>query len=158
MSVSAFLMSGALVAGTVALYTRIPSLTKYYMSELKLEITQIMNKMLPMEVIRRCLRFRSCLPRLAQQFHRRFTQEVSLEDHSGLIIGSSEQNFSPVSHRLATAAREFDYASTEFIASSHHFGVGGWIVIMSFRSEAFSLDFCHIKFWRGCFWFFVKRL
>ena len=50
MSVSAFLMSGALVAGTVALYTRIPSLTKYYMSELKLEITQIMNKMLPMEV------------------------------------------------------------------------------------------------------------
>ena len=43
-------MSGALVAGTVALYTRIPSLTKYYMSELKLEITQIMNKMLPMEV------------------------------------------------------------------------------------------------------------
>lgn len=50
MSVSAFLMSGALVAGTVALYTRIPSLTKYYMSELKLEITQIMNRMLPVEV------------------------------------------------------------------------------------------------------------
>ena len=50
MSVSAFLMSGALVAGTVVLYSRIPSLTKYYMSEMKLEITQIMNKMLPMEV------------------------------------------------------------------------------------------------------------
>jgi hypothetical protein len=50
MSLSAFLMSGALVAGTVVLYSRIPSLTKYYMSEMKLEITQIMNKMLPMEV------------------------------------------------------------------------------------------------------------
>ena len=41
--------------------------------------------------------------------------------------------------------------------SSHHFSVGSWIVVMSFRSEAFSLDFCHIKFWRGCFWFLVKR-
>ena len=36
-----------------------------------------------------------------------------------------------------------------FCQSSHHFSVGGWIVVMSFRSEAFSLDFCHIKFWRG---------
>ena len=50
MSVAAFTMSAGLVCGTVALYSRIPSLTKYYMSELKLEITQIMNKMLPMEV------------------------------------------------------------------------------------------------------------
>ena len=50
MSVSAFLMSGALVAGTAVFYSRIPSLTKYYMSELKLEITKVMSKMLPMEV------------------------------------------------------------------------------------------------------------
>jgi len=50
MSVSAFLMSGALVAGTVALYTRIPSLTKYYMSELQLEMTKILTKMLPAQI------------------------------------------------------------------------------------------------------------
>ena len=41
--------------------------------------------------------------------------------------------------------------------SGDHLGVSGWIVVMSFRSEAFSLDFCHIKFWRGCLWFLVKR-
>ena len=28
---------------------------------------------------------------------------------------------------------------------------------MSFRPEAFSLDFCHIKFWRGCLSFLLKR-
>ena len=50
MSVAAFTMSAGMVIGTVMLYTRIPSLTKYYMSELKLEITQIMNRMLPVEV------------------------------------------------------------------------------------------------------------
>ena len=41
--------------------------------------------------------------------------------------------------------------------SSHHFSVGGWIVVMSFRPEAFSLDFCHIKFWRGSLRFLLKR-
>ena len=46
MSFSAFLMSGALVAGSVMLYTRIPSLTKYYMSELTLEMTKIVTKMM----------------------------------------------------------------------------------------------------------------
>ncbi len=40
-------MSGALVAGSVMLYTRIPSLTKYYMSELTLEMTKIVTKMMP---------------------------------------------------------------------------------------------------------------
>ena len=47
MSFSAFLMSGALVVGSVMLYTRIPSLTKYYMSELTLEMTKIVTKMMP---------------------------------------------------------------------------------------------------------------
>ena len=47
MSFSAFLMSGALVAGSVMLYTRIPSLTKYYMSELTLEMTKIISNMVP---------------------------------------------------------------------------------------------------------------
>ena len=50
MSLSAFLMSGGLIAGTVMLYTRIPSLTKYYMSELTLEMTKIMDKMLPPQI------------------------------------------------------------------------------------------------------------
>ena len=47
MSLSAFLMSGAMVAGSLILYTRIPSLTKYYMSELTLEITKIVSNMVP---------------------------------------------------------------------------------------------------------------
>ena len=47
MSFSAFLMSGAMVAGSVILYTRIPSLTKYYMSELTLEMTKIVTNMVP---------------------------------------------------------------------------------------------------------------
>ena len=52
----------------------------------------------------------------------------------------------------------------------NHLGAGDWVVgyllsgdwvkdliVMSFRSEAFSLDFCHIKFWRGCLRFLLKR-
>ena len=40
-------MSGAMVAGSVLLYTRIPALTKYYMSELTLEMTKIVTNMVP---------------------------------------------------------------------------------------------------------------
>lgn len=47
MSVSAFIMSGALVTGSVLLYSRIPSLTKRYMSELTLEMTKIITNMVP---------------------------------------------------------------------------------------------------------------
>lgn len=47
MSLAAFLMSGSLMVGSVMLYTRIPSLTKYYMSELTLEMTKLLVKMLP---------------------------------------------------------------------------------------------------------------
>ena len=43
-------MSGAMVAGTVTLYTRIPSLTKYYMSELKLELTELVMNMVPNQI------------------------------------------------------------------------------------------------------------
>ena len=50
MSVSAFIMSGAMVAGSVVLYTRIPSLTNYYMSELKLEMTKLVTQMMPAQV------------------------------------------------------------------------------------------------------------
>jgi hypothetical protein len=44
---TAFVMSGAMVVGTLVLYTRIPSLTKYYMSELKLELTKLVTDMVP---------------------------------------------------------------------------------------------------------------
>ena len=47
MSVASFVMSGAMVAGTVVLYTRIPSITKHYMSELTLEMTKVMTNMVP---------------------------------------------------------------------------------------------------------------
>ncbi len=47
MSVAAFPMSSCLVAGSVILSTRIPALTKYYMSELTLEMTKIVTNMVP---------------------------------------------------------------------------------------------------------------
>jgi len=43
-------MSGAMVVGTVMLYTRIPSLTKYYMSELKLELTELVLNAMPKQI------------------------------------------------------------------------------------------------------------
>ena len=50
MSVASFVMSAGMVTGSVLLYTRIPSLTKRYVSELKLEMTQMVSDMLPMKV------------------------------------------------------------------------------------------------------------
>lgn len=47
---TAFLMSGAMVVGSAVLYTRIPSLTKYYMSELKLELTKLVTDMVPGQI------------------------------------------------------------------------------------------------------------
>ncbi len=47
MSVAAFTMSAGMVVGSVLLYTRIPALTKYYMSELTLEMTKVMTNMMP---------------------------------------------------------------------------------------------------------------
>jgi len=41
------LMSGTMVVGSVVLYTRIPSITKHYMSELKLELTKVVTDMVP---------------------------------------------------------------------------------------------------------------
>ena len=43
-------MSGGMVVGTVMLYTRIPSLTKYYISELKLELTEMVLEMVPKQI------------------------------------------------------------------------------------------------------------
>ena len=50
MSVASFVMSGGMVIGSVLLYTRIPSLTKYYMSELTLEMTKIVTNMVPGQI------------------------------------------------------------------------------------------------------------
>jgi hypothetical protein len=47
MSVASFVMSAGMIAGSVLLYTRIPALTKYYMSELTLEMTKVMTSMMP---------------------------------------------------------------------------------------------------------------
>ena len=47
MSIAAFTMSAGMLIGTVMLYSRIPSLTKYYMSELTLEMTKIVTNMMP---------------------------------------------------------------------------------------------------------------
>ena len=50
MSVASFVMSGAMVVGSVMLYTRIPSLTKHYMSELKSELTKMVTDMMPGQI------------------------------------------------------------------------------------------------------------
>ena len=50
MAVASFVMSAGMVTGSVLLYTRIPSLTKRYVRELKLEMTQMVSDMLPMKV------------------------------------------------------------------------------------------------------------
>ena len=43
-------MSGGMVIGSVMLYTRIPSLTKHYMSELKLELTKMVTDIVPSQI------------------------------------------------------------------------------------------------------------
>jgi hypothetical protein len=50
MSVASFVMSAGMVAGSVLLYTRIPSLTKRYVSELKLELTEMITDMVPGQI------------------------------------------------------------------------------------------------------------
>jgi hypothetical protein len=42
-----FLMSGTMVVGSLVLYTRIPSITKHYMSELQTELTKVLADMVP---------------------------------------------------------------------------------------------------------------
>ena len=50
MSVASFVMSGGMVIGSMMLYTRIPSLTKHYMSELRLELTNMVTDMVPSQI------------------------------------------------------------------------------------------------------------
>ena len=42
-----FLMSGTMVVGSLVLYSRIPSITKHYMSELQAELTKMVTDMVP---------------------------------------------------------------------------------------------------------------
>jgi|TARA_Y100000022_G_scaffold184323_1_gene179252 hypothetical protein len=50
MSVAGFTLSLGMIAGSALLYTRIPSLTKLYFSELKLELTQMITDMVPGQI------------------------------------------------------------------------------------------------------------
>ena len=50
MSVAAFTLSVGMVIGTAMLFSRIPSLTKYYMGELKLELTKMVTDMVPGQI------------------------------------------------------------------------------------------------------------
>ena len=45
-----FVMSGAMLVGATVFYTRIPALTKLYISELKLELTEMVTDMLPGQI------------------------------------------------------------------------------------------------------------
>ena len=47
MAVASFVMSGAMAVGGVLFYTRVPSLTKKYISELKLELTKTILDQVP---------------------------------------------------------------------------------------------------------------
>ena len=47
LSVAGFVLSAGMVAGSALLYTRIPSITKHYMGELKLELTKVVTDMIP---------------------------------------------------------------------------------------------------------------
>ena len=48
--VASFVMSGAIITGTVVFYTRIPSLTKHYISEMKTELTKMVADMIPAQI------------------------------------------------------------------------------------------------------------
>jgi len=47
LSVAGFILSAGMVAGSVMLYTRIPSITKHYMEKLQGELTGVMADMVP---------------------------------------------------------------------------------------------------------------
>ena len=51
MAVASFVMSGAMAVGGVLFYTRVPSLTKKYISDLKLELTKTILEQVPVPEI-----------------------------------------------------------------------------------------------------------
>lgn len=50
MAMASFAMSAGMVVSGMMLYTRIPSLTKLYISELRLEMTELITDMVPEQV------------------------------------------------------------------------------------------------------------
>ena len=50
LSVASFVLSAGMVAGSVMLYTRIPSITKHYMGELQTELTKMVTDMVPGQI------------------------------------------------------------------------------------------------------------
>jgi len=50
MSAASFVMSTGMVIGTMAIYTRIPALTKHYVDELKGELTGMIAEMVPGQI------------------------------------------------------------------------------------------------------------
>ena len=51
MAVASFVMSGAMAVGGVLFYTRVPSMAKKYISELKLELTKTILDSVPVPEI-----------------------------------------------------------------------------------------------------------
>jgi hypothetical protein len=47
LSVASFTISVGILIGSTMLYTRIPSITKHYMSELQTELTKVLADMVP---------------------------------------------------------------------------------------------------------------
>ena len=47
LSVAGFVLSAGMVAGSVMLYSRIPSITKHYMEQLQGELTEMITDMVP---------------------------------------------------------------------------------------------------------------
>ena len=47
LSVAGFVLSAGMVAGSVMLYSRVPSITKHYMGELQTELTKMVTDMVP---------------------------------------------------------------------------------------------------------------
>ena len=43
-------MSAGMLVGTAVVYSRIPSITKHYMSELQTELTKVMTDMVPAKI------------------------------------------------------------------------------------------------------------
>jgi hypothetical protein len=50
LSVAGFVLSAGMVAGSVMLYSRIPSITKHYMGELQGELTEMITDMVPTQI------------------------------------------------------------------------------------------------------------
>lgn len=50
LSVASFTMSAGMMIGTVMIYTRIPSITKHYIDELKAELTGMITEMVPGQI------------------------------------------------------------------------------------------------------------